>query len=1042
MKLSWEGKMNSKKTAHLMRSCSALAIVLSAVAVVTAGSLTLTSPAAAQDYTSGAITGDVVDGSGAPVANATITVSSEAQGFTRTVTSSSNGKFRFVGLPPGSYAVSVSSAAGNMEETSVSVSASSTSNYTLVVGEEMAAEGLDMDALETIAITGLRVNQDFSNTSTGINIDVSDLVSSVPMGRSITDVALLAPTATSGDDTFGNLASLGGASVAENAYYINGLNITNFDKYLGSTPVPFEFYRSVEVKTGGYSAEFGRATGGIINAVSKSGTNEWKGALHLNWEPDGLASNAPDTYVDRNSLDERSEFSTILELGGPIVKDRLFVYGLVEFQDDKASNAGILSGAYEVDTENDPIWAAKVDAYPLDNHHLEFTIFDTSTSRNRISYDFDSSTDTIGDQVGATEFKSGGLSYIGKYTGWLTDWMTVSGAYGVTKDTFEALPENNGNMVVDNTLAGGGAIISDQTLGGIDMPYDIKREFYRADVDFYFDLFGSHHIRTGFDHETNTLSRVYVNTGGDNIGDGVAFAPGGVFYSLYECGASTSQCLASGLSAGDTYVGVAFNNAGGIFQARNTAFYVQDEWQITSQLTLNLGLRMDKFGNYAADGTQWIDFDGEWAPRIGFSYDVFDDGRVKFFGNYGKYYLPVASNTSYSTFGTGLSFEEYWETDGTFGSGNVPTLTNQIVGFGGAACPFPIFGGGGQNCTVIADGSVPGPEATTSQNLKATEQDEYILGLSYSLDDLWTLGVTYTRRRLLEIAEDSAIDAGVRAYCAAEGIEGCDDIWGGFHQYVIVNPNSDVIVTLNDLINGESTPRTVTLLAEDLGYPDAVRKYDAIEFTFDRAFDGIWSLRGSYTWSRSRGNSEGYVQSDYGQDIAGITVDFDQPGFTEGAYGLLPNHREHQFKMWGSYQVTKDFLVGGFASLTSPRKFGCIGNHGGGFNGSNLAYWYGAYAHYCLGNLQPRGTGLDGAGLESSWIKRVDISLRYNIDLPFSSEATLRADVFNIFNFDGVTDVNEIGEADFNSDSIVPQYGLPIGYQRPRYARLGLDINF
>src|SRR3546814_10874553 len=87
------------------------------------------------------------------------------------------------------------------------------------------------------------------STTTGIAIDLQDLTARMPLGRSLTDAALLAPTATAGDTTFGNLASLGGASVAENAYYINGLNITNFDNYLGSAPVPFEFFRSVEVKT-------------------------------------------------------------------------------------------------------------------------------------------------------------------------------------------------------------------------------------------------------------------------------------------------------------------------------------------------------------------------------------------------------------------------------------------------------------------------------------------------------------------------------------------------------------------------------------------------------------------------------------------------------------------------------------------------------------------------------------------------------------------------------------------------------------------------
>ena len=295
---------------------------------------------------------------------------------------------------------------------------------------------------------------------------------------------------------------------------------------------------------------------------------------------------------------------------------------------------------------------------------------------------------------------------------------------------------------------------------------------------------------------------------------------------------------------------------------------------------------------------------------------------------------------------------------------------------------------------------------------------------------------------MLSVADDIAIDAAVRSYCDAEGIAGCDDIWSGYHQYVIANPNRDIEITLSDPINGEATPRTVTLNAEDIGIPSATRKYDAVEFTFDRAFDGVWSLRGSYTWSKSRGNVEGFVQSDFSQSGTGLTRDFDQPDLMEGAYGKLPNHRAHQFKVWGAYQVTNALLLGFNASLSSPRHYGCIGNSRGGFDGTNLGYYYGAWSQYCLGRLQPRGTGFDGAGLKSDWIKNVDVSVRYDIDLPVMGKATLRADVFNLFNFKGVSDVDQIGELDFNSDALRPEYGSPIGYQRPRYIRLGLDLVF
>lgn len=1014
---------------RFLRSGSAALLALPQAALL---AVAISSPAAAQDYTSGALTGNVSDASGTPVSGATIVLTSEDQGFTRSATSTANGSFRFASLPPGSYRVEVNSSAGDALQENVQVAASATADYTFIVGTGEA---------DIVVTAAARRNLDFSNTTTGIAIDLQDLTARMPLGRSLTDAALLAPTATAGDSSFGNLPSFGGASVAENAYYINGLNITNFDKYLGSAPVPFEFFQFVEVKTGGYPAEYGRATGGIINAVSKAGTNDPMIAAHLNWESSGLASHSPDTYRDRNRTDRNNNFSGIIEAGGPIIKDRLFAYGLVEFRDIRNEHSSITDGARYIDRDKDPIWGVKFDAHPFDGHRLEFTYFDTSTDRVRTTLAYDAATDTVGGELSETRYKAGGVSYIGRYTGNLTDWFTISGAYGVSKERFDVLTDNDGNYVRDETT---GMVISDQKLDSIQSPYNTRREFYRFDADLYFTMLGDHHIRFGMDNESNKLEKISVPTGADGYdANGLASAPGGVSYFLNACGVDTPQCLAAGLAPDSVYVGVGYASAGGGFRARNRAFYLQDEWRPTPDLTLNLGVRLDQFSNHTLSGTKWLDLDNAWAPRLGASYDLFGDGRMKLFANYGRYFLPIASNTSFVSFGQPLSYTEYWQTDGGFGAGNVPNLTTQITNWnGGQVCPAPIFGIAGPHCNVIASGALRDPGQVVSQNLKASEEDEIILGTSYKVSDRWTVGVTYTRRRLLANADDIAIDAGVRAYCAAEGIAGCDDIWSGFHQYVIANPNRDILITLSDPINGEATPRTVTLKAEDLGFPSASRKYDAVEFTFERAWDGVWSLKGSYTWSNSRGNTEGFVQSDFSQDGAGITRDFDQPDLMEGAYGKLPNHRAHQFKLWGSYQLTRELLLGFNASLSSPRQFGCIGNSRGGFDGTNLGYFYGAWSQYCLGRLQPRGTGLDGAGLKSDWVKNLDVSVRYDVALPAKGKATLRADIFNIFNFKGVTDIDQIGEIDFNSDALRPEYGMPTGYQRPRYVRLGVDIAF
>ena len=125
-------------------------------------------------------------------------------------------------------------------------------------------------------------------------------------------------------------------------------------------------------------------------------------------------------------------------------------------------------------------------------------------------------------------------------------------------------------------------------------------------------------------------------------------------------------------------------------------------------------------------------------------------------------------------------------------------------------------------------------------------------------------------------------------------------------HYVLTNPGTDSTqfcewyVVPGDPTSGTEL-RLTTVPADDLGFPEAERTYEAIELTF-RGVMGDLSLQGSYTYSKNKGNTEGYVKSDIGQDDAGITQDFDIPQLMDGAYGYLPNDRRHKMKMWGSYQ--------------------------------------------------------------------------------------------------------------------------------------------
>ena len=109
---------------------------------------------------------------------------------------------------------------------------------------------------------------EFDATTTGLTVNVEELSRNIPVARDANSIALLAPGVTASDGAFGSLPTIGGSAAGENTYFINGLNITKFRDFTGSSIVPFEFYQTLETKTGGYSAEFGRGTGGVLNGTT------------------------------------------------------------------------------------------------------------------------------------------------------------------------------------------------------------------------------------------------------------------------------------------------------------------------------------------------------------------------------------------------------------------------------------------------------------------------------------------------------------------------------------------------------------------------------------------------------------------------------------------------------------------------------------------------------------------------------------------------------------------------------------------------------
>jgi hypothetical protein len=307
-------------------------------------------------------------------------------------------------------------------------------------------------------------------------------------------------------------------------------------------------------------------------------------------------------------------------------------------------------------------------------------------------------------------------------------------------------------------------------------------------------------------------------------------------------------------------------------------------------------------------------------------------------------------------------------------------------------------------------------------------------------------------RKLGAVLEDvdfdgsGSYDSIADAFCATQTLAYCNATTTptfGSGGYVLMNPGQDLIVNADD---GTGTLHELIIPNSFIQLEKATRTYWAAEFKLERPFDGTWGLTASYVLSSSKGNYEGGVKSDNGQDDTGLTQDFDELGWVDGSDGYLPNHRRHTLKVFGNWAPTERWNIGFNALLQSPRKFGCIGTYSPGDGRASdtlAASWY-CDAQIAAGNIegtlgQPVGRG---TVFDSDWNKRIDLSVGYTIPIESTGGGiTLRADVFNVFNFKSKLDFNELGDED-DVSTINYNYRRVTGYQTPRVVRLSIGAKF
>src|SRR5215211_7124951 len=259
----------------------------------------------AQTSTTGSIEGSVTDTTGASVPGISIRVTSPNLISAQTATTDDSGRYRILGLPPGKYAISVEASKGfaKFERTDVEVNLSRNTSV------EIQLQPAGAQASVTITDTaGAAV--DVSGNTTGSNVS-SDQFSNFPTQRTVQGLYTIAPTVTRSGlrDATGRDRdpSVAGSSGPENNYILDGVNVTDPAFGGSGANLPFEFVQEVEIKTGGFGAEYGLSTGGIFNVITKSGGNDIRGDAFAYFTTKGLVretENFPFTGTAPNGFSE------------------------------------------------------------------------------------------------------------------------------------------------------------------------------------------------------------------------------------------------------------------------------------------------------------------------------------------------------------------------------------------------------------------------------------------------------------------------------------------------------------------------------------------------------------------------------------------------------------------------------------------------------------------------------------------------------------------------------------------------------------------